>query len=348
MRDKKKMPMKEPPEESIKSVQYDLFTQFLSNNKNDVSNMVEVWESIPKYFFTPRQISQLRTEGGLAEPYKWNFSYNDSPCTVKIQPALIEQENGKYKAFFPSVTEELVEEALKKIFTDQQFGIHNPQKTESWVRFTLGMIQKELKNRGRSRDKKQIKHAIEVMSSCVITLYKEEKEIWKGSILQDLVSVNRHDYLADTNSQHIARLPLFISHSVNTLEYRQFNYERLMSCNEQLTRWIYKQLINRFKQANLMNTYHFMYSKVYRDSGLLQQKTEDKNRQKVRSSLTELIDRGVIANFTEDIRKEGRKIVDVKYTVSPTTNFVSEQKAANKRCKDGKTKALSVGIQIDS
>jgi hypothetical protein len=52
--------------------------------------MVEVWESIPKYFFTPRQISQLRTEGGLAEPYKWNFSYNDSPCTVKIQPALIE------------------------------------------------------------------------------------------------------------------------------------------------------------------------------------------------------------------------------------------------------------------
>jgi hypothetical protein len=186
------------------------------------------------------------------------------------------------------------------------------------------------------------------MSSCVITLYKEEKEIWKGSILQDLVSVNRHDYLADTNSQHIARLPLFISHSVNTLEYRQFNYERLMSCNEQLTRWIYKQLINRFKQANLMNTYHFMYSKVYRDSGLLQQKTEDKNRQKVRSSLTELIDRGVIANFTEDIRKKGRKIVDVKYTVSPTTNFVSEQKAANKRCKDGKTKALSVGIQIDS
>ncbi|SMG63513.1 hypothetical protein BMETH_1731446586528, partial [methanotrophic bacterial endosymbiont of Bathymodiolus sp.] len=47
VRDKKKMPMKEPPEESIKSVQYDLFTQFLSNNKNDVSNMVEVWESIP-------------------------------------------------------------------------------------------------------------------------------------------------------------------------------------------------------------------------------------------------------------------------------------------------------------
>lgn len=343
MQKQKKMPMKEPPNKPIKSLQYDLFSELLSNNKNDVSNMVEVWESIPKYFFTPKQITQLRKDGGLAEPYKWNFLFKDSPCTVKIQPALIEI-GGKYKAFFPGVTEELIEESLKKIFTDQTFGIHDPKKTESWVRFTLGMIQKELKNRGRSRDKKQIRHAIEVMSSCVITLYKEEKEIWKGSILQDLVSVDRHDYLSDTGSQHIARLPLFISHSINKLEYRQFNYERLMSCNEQLTRWIYKQLISRFKQANLMNTYHFMYSTIYRNSGLLQQKTEDKNRQKVRSSLTELIDRGVISSFSENIRKEGRKIVDVKYTISPTKGFVTEQKASNKRSKDARKKALSNNI----
>ena len=97
----------------------------------------------------------------------------------------------------------------------------------------------------------------------------------------------------------------------------------------------------------LPRTWAWMPKMSFRKSRDSPKKTEDKNRQKVRSSLTGLIDRGVIANFTEDIRKEGRKIVDVKYTVSPTTNFVSEQKAANKRCKDGKTKALSVGIQID-
>ena len=97
-------------------------------------------------------------------------------CAVKIQPALIEQEEGNYKAFFPSLTEELVEEALTKFFTEQQYGIHDPKNSESWVKFSLSMIHKELKARGRERNRNQIKRAIEIMSSCVITLYKEEEK----------------------------------------------------------------------------------------------------------------------------------------------------------------------------
>lgn len=343
----KKSLAKKPPKEPIKSVQLDLFLQFVTNDKSEVSNTVEVWESIPKYFFTPKQVEKLRTTTGHADPYKLEYLYNGIPCAVKIQPALIEQKNGSYKAFFPSITEELVEEALKKVFTTQQHGIHDPKNVESWVRFTLSMIQKELRARGRTRDRNQIKHAIEVMSSCVMTLYKEGKEIWKGSILQDLVTVGRDEYIADTDAQHIARLPLFISHSINSLEYRQFNYERLMSCNEQLTRWIYKQLIHRFKQASFMNSYHFMYSGLARDSGLLQRDTERKNRQKVKSSLNELVDRGVLINYIEDDRKEGRKIIDVKYTVTPTSDFISEQKAANKRSKDGYIQAKNSGLLIN-
>jgi hypothetical protein len=335
---------KKPPKELIKSVQFDLFSQFIANDQSKVSNTVEVWESIPKYFFTPKQVEKLRTDSGHADPYKQEYLYNGIVYTVKIQPALIEQEDGSYKAFFPSVSEELVEEALTKFFTEQQYGIHDPKNTESWVRFSLSMVHKELKARRRERNRNQIKHAIEVMSSCVITLYKENKEIWKGSILQDLVTVGRDEYIENSDAQHIARLPLFISHSINSLEYRQFNYDRLMSCNEQLTRWIYKQLIHRFRQASLLNNYHFMYSGLARDSGLLQQATEGRNRQKVKSSLDELVKRGVLFNYEDEPRMEGRKIIDVKYTVIPTSDFVSEQKAANKRAKDANIKALDSGL----
>ena len=329
----KQTPVKQPPSESIKSVQYDLFSQFVTNDHSEVSNTVEMWESIPKYFFTPKQVEKLRTSDGLAKPYRWEYTYNGMPCAVKIQPALIELEKGRYKAFFPGVTEELVEEALKKIFTEQQCGIHDPKNSESWVNFSLKMIQKELKARSRTRDLNQVKHAIEVMSLSIITIYNEDKEIWRGSILQDLVTVGRDDYLADTDSRHVARLPLFISHSINRLEYRQFNYGRLMNCNEQLTRWIYKKFINRFKQASLLNDYHFMFSEL-RESGLLQQSKESDNRRKVISSLNELVKKGVLMNYEMDERKEGRKIVNVKYTVIATIDFVKEQKAANKRSSD--------------
>ena len=40
----------------------------------------------------------------------------------------------------------------------------------------------------------------------------------------------------------------------------EYNYLRFMECKEQLTRFIYKRLINRFINANFMNDYHFLYS----------------------------------------------------------------------------------------
>ena len=93
-----------------------------------------------------------------------------------------------------------------------------------------------------------------------------------------------------------------------------------------LARWIYKRLINRFVQANFINEYHFTYTDL-KSSGLMQQVTEVKNRSKVISALDELIKRGVLLRYETDLRKEGRKITNVKYTVFPAPDFVSEQKA---------------------
>jgi len=345
MTKEKKLPSKKPPKDNEHSVQLELFSQFVSNNNNEVSNTVEMWESIPKYFFTPRQVEKLRTKTGHADPFKWEYKYNDVACSVKIQPALIEQKNGSYKAYFPGITEEFVEESLKKILTIQNHGIHDKNKTETWVRFSLSMIQRELKSRQRTRSRNEIKQAIEVMSSCIITLYKEEKEIWKGSIIQDLVTVGREEYLANTDSHHIGRLPLFISHSINQLEYRQFNYDRLMSCNEQLTRWLYKRLINRFKQASHITDYHFMYSDIKQASGLLQQTREIDNRKKIISAFKELKKKGIILSYKPDERKKGRTITDVKYTIKAAPGFIQEQKAANKRASDIKEK-LSYSTKI--
>ena len=327
----KELTTRKPPKEPVKSAQYDLFTTFLTNEEGAVSNALEVWDGIPKYFLTSKQQQKLRTEEGLAQSYQLEYSYQGRPCKVRIQPALIAQEDGRDKAFFPSVTEELVEEALKKIFTDQQFGMHDAFNTESWVRFSLSMVHRELKKRGRARDRNQIKHAVEVLSRCVLILYQDGKEVYSGAILSDLVTVNRDEYIADSDSMHMARLPVFVSRGINDMQYRQFNYARLMDCNDQLTRWLYKRLIHRYRHASLSDTYHFMFSDVQQCSGLLQQGTDNDNRKKVVRSLDELQTKGVILyNGVENVR-EGRKVVDVKYTITAAPEFIKEQKAANKR-----------------
>ena len=332
-----------PPEESISSTQLDLFSRFLTNDESSVSNTIEGWEGIPKYFFTKRQVDKLRTEDGLAPSFKWMFEFNGKPCVVRIQPALIEQSDGRDLAFFPSITEELLEEALKKFLTDQRNVIHDPDKSETWVRFSLQMLQKELKSKGKARSLDQIKHGIQVMSRCNITLFVGKKELWSGSILQDLVTVDRDEYLADSKSLHIARLPLFVSHSINNLAYRQFNYERLLRCNEQLSRWIYKQMISKFKQASHLDSYHFMFSKL-KTCGLLQQEHERNNRRKVSDSLDELKANDVLSSYQASPIKHGRAIVDVKYTVRASNSFIKEQKAANRRQSDNALTAKRLGI----
>ncbi|MCW5597575.1 MAG: hypothetical protein KIT59_00440 [Nitrosomonas sp.] len=342
-------PVKEPPEKYIKSIQLDLFSQFITNDKSVVSNTVEIWENIPKYFLTERQVKKLRSADGLAEPYEWNYSEKDNNFTVRLQPALIKQTNGKYKAFFPGITEEIIEEALKKFLTIQNHGLHDPEKVETWVRFSLSMLHRELKEQGRERNRNEIRHAIDVMSLSIITLFKNSKEIWKGSILQDLLTVGREEYLADSSSLHICRLPLFISHAINQLEYRQFNYKRLMNCDEQLARWIYKRLINRYRQANLMNNYHFMYSSL-KESALLLQNRETDNRKKVISALKELVNKNIIYKYEAQEVKKNRIISDVKYIIFPSNEFISEQKAANKRSNviEGNSVNLFTGQSVNN
>jgi hypothetical protein len=122
-----KLETRQPPKSPVKSVQYDFFSQFVTNDESKVSNSVEIWETIPKYFFTHQQIKKLRNADGLAKPFKFSYEREGQQLTCEIQPTLIEEEDGNYKAYFPSYTEELVEEALKKILTNQNLGFTTPQ-----------------------------------------------------------------------------------------------------------------------------------------------------------------------------------------------------------------------------
>lgn len=341
---KKALSPKQPPAQPIKSLQFDLFGEFVTNDKCEVSNTVEIWERIPKYF-PVRTLDKLRPEKGHPDPYEWDYVEDGHTYRVVIQPALI-KEDGSYKAYFPGATEELIEEVLKKILADQNYGIHDPNNVETWARFTLSMLYRELAARKCSRSRPQIKHAIEVMNKCNVSFLRDGKEVWSGAILQDLVTVGRDDYLADTDSYHVARLPIFISRAINRLDFRQFNYDRLMSCSSSLSRLIYKRLIHRYRQANMMNDYHFMYSDL-KGSGLLQQAREKDNRAKVIDALDELVKRNVLMRHKHEERPlKAKKVVDVKYTLYPSTEFVKEQKAANLRVTNNQNKALESGLKI--
>lgn len=335
---------KMPPAEAVQSKQYDLFVSFFGDPKN-LSNTIELWDAIPKYSVTARQQNALRDDRGRLPVHVSDFEYQspslDRPamCRIKIKPALIEVEEGVYKDFYPSQSEEIIEEVLKKIFTDQQYGLHSPKDLESWVRFTLHMIRKELRERGHTRSLKEVKRSLEVMASTSIDVEMEGKGrgvIYTNPILSNMTRTTRADIEEDAGAKWTAQLPALISKGVNELDYRQFNYALHMRLSTSLARWLHKRLIHRYRQASLTMPYKFLFSTIARDSGLLNNQRMSANVKALDEALEELKAENILFTIKADKRFSGRKLNDVYYEVTATSEFTTEVKAASARLNEGR------------
>lgn len=335
---------KTPPAKGAVSKQYDLFTTFFGEAKN-LSNTIELWDAIPKYAVSPRVQNSLRDEKGHLPVHEQTFLYRPTKegmpreltCKVTIQPASIKNPDGTRTQYYPSTDEELVEEVLKKVFSDQQFGVHSQKDAESWVRFSLNMIQKELKLRGKTRSIDEIKISLEILSLTVIELEMagDSKNLeYTSPILTDMSRTTKAKFLADPKSMWAARLPGLISKSVNELSYRQFNYGTLMSLSTQLSRWLHKRMSHQYTQANIMDPYRLSFNSIQRDSGLLHHSRTSSNVQLLENALDDLRSANVLMSFEKKENRQRRKIIDIIYTLRPTPEFVEETKRANARQRD--------------
>lgn len=315
------------------SLQLDLFSSLVSNEPQ-TSNSIYSWEAIPKYFNSPQKQKLLRDKSGLASPVSHEFEHNNTNYILRIQPALI-KEGSDYKAYFPSASEEAIEEVLKKFLTKKGKSMHSKKESETWVRYTLRDIFNELKNRNKLKSIVQIKHSLEIMAGTVYTLIDKDSgdQLWQGSILQEVFSVSRKKYLENSELEHAAKLSAFISNSINTLDVRPYNYSLFFKCKNQLSSWIFKLLVNKFTQASNSNTYHFKYSRL-KSSGLLDKNIESKNRLASYDALNDLVNLNIIKTWEKEEKKQGRAIIDVVFTIYAHDDFIKSQVNANKKLKD--------------
>lgn len=312
--------------------QYDLFTEFYGDG--EYSNTAELWDAMPKNAVTARRQSAMRDANGRLPMFEHSFTHASKAYRIELLPALIREEDGSVRDYYPSMDEELVEEVLRKFFADARFGQHDAQEAESWVRFTLSMVRKELKAKGRTRSINEIKRSLEIMSRCTINLYvgTSKEPAFSGSIFSDVLRVTRQAYIEDGKSMWAARLPVLLSTGVNQATYRQFNYGVLMALEGQLARYLHKRLSHRFTNAGTLQTYRIRFSTLQQDSGLLTRKRISENVKTVDAALDELVAAGVLMRWTKEEERGARNhLQDATYTFYPSQTFIAEMRAMNKR-----------------
>lgn len=303
---------------------------------DDYSNTVELYDAVPKYFASKKRMAQLRKEGQFLTSLKRNFKHKVILYQVTIKPARIEEKDGTEKEYYPSWREELVEEALKKIACDELSGVY--LNNTAGVQFTLYELRKELKSRGHEIHFDDLLKSLRICRETSIVISSEGKDDFEISspIFPVLVIRNRREWERSPKyTRCYVQFNPLITHSINKLAYRQFDYVKFMTFKRQLARWFHKRLSHNYVQAGVTGPkYNIKMSTVIRDSALVNANRMRDNMRYIDESLDELVERGIIFNYDKEIQKGLRgKIEDVRYTLNPHIDFIHQVKKANKRKK---------------
>jgi len=335
------VPVVPPKESDFQGKQLDLFRSFLCNRDDErarLSNTFDLWDSVPRYAVSRQQMDKIRKSKGFLDLHQIEFYYRGANLKTIIQAArVLDEKSGISKDYYPSASEELIEDALRKIAADQQNAFFDKSNNRSGVVFTLYMLREELKKRNHTRSYQEIVLSLQILARSTIEIRttdgKSGEAFAVSSYFSGLSAVTQGRLTEDPDAKWMVQFHPLVTREIDTLTYRQFNYAQMMSHKTQLARWLHKQLSLKFTFASLIAPFEMHYSTVKRDSALLEgYARERKAIEALDDALEELVTARVLAKFEkEPVLGLRRKIEDVIYTLFASSEFSQEMKTANKR-----------------
>ena len=155
----------------------------------------------------------------------------------------------------------------------------------------------------------------------------------QASIFPLLLIVSREEWLKQPKQArcYVQFNPL-VTASIDRLTYRQFDYDAHMRYKHRLSRWFHKRLAHNYTQAGILQPYTIRLSTILRDSGTYQSPRAHNNARQIDEVLTELRNEQILLSTQKEVMRGPRNsLVDIKYTLLPTIEFIDEVKRANRR-----------------
>lgn len=349
-----KAPIPAPPE--FENRQLSLFQNFLCNTEEErdrLSNVIDLWDSVPRYSISRQAMNKSRINGRFLERHEAAFQHKGRTYVRTISPARVKDLDGIERDYYPSATEELVEDALRKLAIEQYAGYFDKPNYRSGVVFTLNALRQELKERGHARSYQEIVLSLNILSGSVIEIVADGAEkgeaVTRSTYLPSVVAVSRARLRDDPQAKWAVQFHPLVTGSIDQVAYRQFNYKLMMSHRTQLARWLHKQLVLKYTFADHLTPFEMRFSTIKRDSGLLDSYSRIRDAvDALEAAFSELKasqkDAAVIGSCTrQNVTGPRGKLLDSVFTILPSFEFVRDTKAANKRLNQSARDSLPRG-----
>ncbi len=334
------LPMTDPSEEdeSVRS-QLDLFEVLEPDprKKNPFSNTLDLYDALPKYNFDSKETENVQDAQAVR-----SVKVNGQDYLVKIVPAMIKRGN-RNVMIFPGAREELVEKALRKFVVDGQGKV---QGGEVGVTFTLYQLYNELSSHGRTYSYQEIAEAIDVCQGSRIEVSTNAgQSVVKSQLFPTVALTTRQEYIESSgNAKCFVKFNPLVTDSIINLTFRQYNYQLGMSISSQLARYMHERMSHYWIQASADHPYTISLISYLEQSGRGLSKLMSDNIRAMTRALESLIEHEIVSHYEQERLKEGRKIIDVRYTIFPHEKFVKQMIQNNQRYSSVQMQAIRKGL----
>lgn len=325
----------------IDSAQLNLF-QIITSIKDDFSNTIEIYDMLPKYVLNKTPENTDLSTAVITRECK----IRNTEFILKITPAIIEKD-GKTVLMYPQQREEIIEDVLRKLAASGNGIIIGGKQVG--VKFTLYELMNELKRTGHTYSLNEIKESIMICRNAEIKcITKNGESIVSSSIFPTVGLTTKEDYRKNTSlAKSFVQFNPLVTESINNLTFRPYNYAVGMSIRSPLARFIYKRMSHYWIQANKNNTYNPSLISFLKQSprGLSPRMPE--NVRAMKNALNVLIKSNIVLNYIEEQIKNGKKIIDIRYTIFPHPDFIQQSKIVNHIVKETRNQGKVLDLDYD-
>src|SRR5690554_4177263 len=303
--------------------QLDLFMVGSKASPTVYSNLIGLYDALPKFTYDKKEVFDLQQL-----EYERSVTLNKETMTVKIQAAVISRGSKKV-AIFAGEREEFVDEALRKLAVSGGARLVN---NRTGMEFSLYELQKELARTGHTYSFVELKEALLILRKTSITcISASNSTMFDTNLIDQLYIVSRSEWEDNADSKCIVRFNSVLHDAIFSLNFRQYNYELCMNIKSSLGRFIYKRMCGYWTQANENLPYTPNLVSFLKQSPKILSVRMGDNMRAMNKALDELIRKRVVSHYVaEKVTQGQRKIIDVKYSIYPHTDFVKDVKRSNK------------------
>ena len=162
-----------------------------------------------------------------------------------------------------------------------------------------------------------------------------------------LTGFTESERLDNPNSKWVGYFHSLVRRAMNSVEYRQYNYEQMMQLETHLSRWLYKRLAHYWTNAGALSPITLSFAEIRSESGMLERSRTNDAVKELEAIFKIFIDIKIFRPFKrmQEVRGARNKIIDIFYEAYPHEDFIKSVKAANRRQADGKE---TLGAEVNN